>query len=461
MEKVELQNNRGISLRKLNLIMFILAVMISVVLLFAMNSTNRLYQKTHKITQNLLDWRKNAYELQLASDYLTEQIRCFAVTGDKQYLDNYFEEADVTKRREKALADLKSKHEDSDAVRELSDAMGESEHLMKREYYAARLTVEGYGYDINDYPEVIKLIQLSEEDQKLSEGDMKYAAASYLFDDEYLKSKKRINEDMQDCLEKLEIEVDKKQDTVSKQLEKQVLIEHVLTFVLIGIMLGIVILTSVLVFKPLRRCVELIRKENEIPLKGAYEVRFLAKNYNLMYYTTKENENKLNYEANHDKLTGLFNRRGYEFFLSNVDMETSSLLVLDLDKFKKINDVHGHDVGDKVIAKAATIILHSFRSQDYVCRIGGDEFAVIMIRSDASMKELIERKVKQINEALSNPDEPDIPPITCSAGVAFGKYGIAVSELFKRADRALYQSKESGRNCVSFYNKKFDEENEN
>ena len=180
-----------------------------------------------------------------------------------------------------------------------------------------------------------------------------------------------------------------------------------------------------------------------------------------MYYTTKENENKLNYEANHDKLTGLFNRRGYEFFLSNVDMETSSLLVLDLDKFKKINDVNGHDVGDKVIAKAATIILHSFRSQDYVCRIGGDEFAVIMIRSDASMKELIERKVKQINEALSNPDEPDIPPITCSAGVAFGKYGIAVSELFKRADRALYQSKKSGRNCVSFYNKKYDEENEN
>ena len=109
-------------------------------------------------------------------------------------------------------------------------------------------------------------------------------------------------------------------------------------FLLIGIMLGIVILTSVLVFKPLRDCVDIIRREEEIPLSGAYEVRFLAKNYNLMYYTTKENQSKLNYDANHDNLTGLFNRRGYDFFLNNVDMETSSLLIIDLDNFKNIND---------------------------------------------------------------------------------------------------------------------------
>ena len=259
---------------------------------------------------------------------------------------------------------------------------------------------------------------------------------------------------MTDCLDRLEDEVSKKQAKVSKELETQVFIEHALTFVLIGIMLGIVILTSILVFRPLRKCVELIRKEQEIPLKGAYEVRFLAKNYNLMYYTTKENENKLNYEANHDKLTGLFNRRGYEFFLSNVDMETSSILILDLDNFKDINDKYGHDVGDKVLANVARVILHSFRSQDYVCRIGGDEFAVIMIRSDSTMKELITRKVEHLNEVLSNPSDEEIPPVTCSVGVAFGRYGIAVSELFKRADRALYHSKDGGKQCVSFYSNK-------
>ena len=458
MDKQEKITTRGISLRKLNVIMFVLAVVISTVLLFAMNSTNSLYKKTHNMTQTLYHWREDAYNLQLGSDYLTEQIRCFAVSGDKTYLDKYFEEAEVTRRRDIALDNMKRNHEDSPAVRELAEAMSESDHLMKREYYAARLTVEGFGYDLNDYPEVIRLVELSAEDKALSAEEQRYAASRYLFDDEYLNAKRRINDNMTDCLDRLDDEVSKKQAKVSKELETQVFVEHLLTFVLIGIMLGIVILTSLLVFKPLRRCVELIRKEHEIPLKGAYEVRFLAKNYNLMYYTTKENENKLNYEANHDKLTGLFNRRGYEFFLSNVDMETSALLIIDLDNFKDINDEYGHDKGDEVIVNASRVLLHSFRSQDYVCRIGGDEFAVIMIRSDATMKDLITRKIEQLNDKLMHPSDESLPAISCSAGAAFGRYGVSVSELFKRADNALYESKENGKKCVSFYSTKPTEE---
>ena len=121
---------------------------------------------------------------------------------------------------------------------------------------------------------------------------------------------------MNNCLIALENEIDKKQSDVAQALQKQVLLEHILIIVLIIVTLAIVILTRILVFTPLSNCVKRIRKDAVIPLIGAYEVRFLAKNYNMMYYTTKENENMLNYDANHDKLTGLFNRRGYEFFLN-------------------------------------------------------------------------------------------------------------------------------------------------
>lgn len=444
---------KGISLRKLNIIMVVIAVLISTILLAAMSRTNIIYQRTHASTRELVEWREHSYNLQEASDYLTEQIRYFVVTGEKKYLDNYFEEVNVTKRRENALLDLKENHENSRAFRELSEAMSESVYLMNKEYYSARLAVEAYGYNINDYPEVVRLVELSEKDLTLTSEEQKYAAINYLFDDEYLQSKNRINDNTNDCLDKLDDEINDQQIYLTEKLEQQVFIEHILTIVLIGIMLGIVILTSVLVFRPLRNCVELIRKEAEIPLTGAYEIRFLAKNYNLMYYTTKENENKLNYNANHDELTGLYNRRGYDFFLKNVDMETSALMIIDLDKFKSINDTYGHDVGDKVIKKAANVILNSFRSQDYVCRIGGDEFAVIMIRSDSSHKNLIKRKVEMINSKLAN-DEDKIPAISCSVGVAFGKTGINVSELFKRADKALYTAKEGGRNGVSFYHSK-------
>jgi diguanylate cyclase (GGDEF)-like protein len=257
---------------------------------------------------------------------------------------------------------------------------------------------------------------------------------------------------MNDCLDRLEHDVYVMQNEMSSKLSQQVFIEHVLTFLLIGIMMGIVLFTRILVFNPLRNCVELIRREEEIPLSGAYEVRFLAKNYNLMYYTTKETENKLNYDVNHDPLTGLFNRRGYDFFLNNVDMETSALLIIDLDHFKEVNDHYGHDVGDKVIKKAANILLASFRSQDYVCRLGGDEFAVIMIRSDSSMKDLVTRKVEMILRKLNDTSEDEtIPAIACSVGCAFGRVGIKAQELFKRADNALYESKENGRGKVSFY----------
>ena len=445
-------SKRGISLRKLNIIMLIFAVVTSVALIYAMNRTNSLYKETHTITQDLLQWRQDSFDLKLASDYLTEEIRCFAVTGDKTHLDNYFNEAKERKRREKALDSLKEFHKDSSAIRKLEMGMSESLNLMKVEYYSARLTVEGYGLNVNEFPEEIRNVVLSEKDLSLPANDKKNEAVQLLFDHNYLSVKARINEDMNDCLDRLEQDVYIMQNDMAAKLSQQVFIEHVLTFLLIGIMMGIVLFTRILVFNPLRNCVELIRREEEIPLSGAYEVRFLAKNYNLMYYTTKETENKLNYDANHDPMTGLFNRRGYDFFLNNVDMETSALLIIDLDHFKEVNDHHGHDVGDKVIKKAADILLGSFRSQDYVCRLGGDEFAVIMIRSDSSMKDLICRKVEMILRKLNDTTaDESIPAISCSVGCAFGRVGVKAQELFKRADAALYESKENGRGKVSFY----------
>lgn len=447
--------NTGIPLRNLNAVMFFLAVIISIFLIIAMRKTISMYEHTHETTQNLNELRREANNLQVGSDYLTEQSRCFVVIGEKKYLDNYFEEANVTKRRDKALQSLQEYRESSEAVRELSKALAESNNLMNTEYYSMRLAIEGYGYDLSEYPEVIQNVHLSDTDLALPQHDQISKAADYLFNNDYLIAKLKITNSMQSCLSKLENELDKEQNNVAAKLRKQVAAEHILTFVLIFIVLGIVGLTSWLVFKPLRKCVDYIRNEQEIPPRGAYEVKFLAKNYNLMCYASKETKNKLNFDANHDELTGLFNRRGYEFFLKNVDMEKATLMIIDLDKFKDINDTYGHDIGDKAIKKAAELLRCSFRSQDYVCRLGGDEFAVIMVRTDASMKELITRKISLINETLGKPDSADgIPSLSCSVGVAFGRPGLNVKELFKRADTALYNAKENGRNGVAFYNKR-------
>ena len=103
-------------------------------------------------------------------------------------------------------------------------------------------------------------------------------------------------------------------------------------------MLVIVLLTTSLVIRPLGVCIEKIRDEEDIPVKGAYEIKFLAKTYNLMHQTNLAKKKKLTYEATHDKLTGLYNRRGYDFLMENLELESCALLLIDLDKFKNINE---------------------------------------------------------------------------------------------------------------------------
>ena len=442
--------NRGISLQNLNRIMMVLAIITSISLFFAMNRTTKVYERTHVVTRNYLDLRGDAYQLQAASDYLTEQIRCFAVTGEKQYLDKYFEEANASKRRERAIEELENRLGETEAINDLREAMNGSVELMTVEYYAGRLAAEAFEYDLEEFPEEIRGVRLTEQDQSLDREEKLHKAQELLFGENYRSQKEYISKYMQECLDDLVKMIDEKQAEAAKELRDQVFFEHVLTVVLIVILLGIVLLMVKLVFQPLRKAVELIRNEKDIPIKGAYEIRFLAKTYNLMNRANMESQEKLSHEATHDKLTGLYNRRGYDYLIKNVDWDTSALLLLDLDDFKKVNDTHGHDVGDLVLRKAADVIFKSFRSQDFVCRIGGDEFAVIMIHADAGLTGLIQNKIDKMNEILAQGDDR-IPAISLCAGISFGEAMHDVDRIFKEADDALYVSKKKGKHCISFH----------
>ncbi|MBQ1548109.1 MAG: hypothetical protein IIZ61_06915, partial [Lachnospiraceae bacterium] len=84
---------RGLSVRKFNIFMCIVAVFVSAVMFFAMQYTSRLYRETRVLSDNMVQQTHYAHDMQDASDYLTEQIRSFVISGEKEYLDNYFEEA--------------------------------------------------------------------------------------------------------------------------------------------------------------------------------------------------------------------------------------------------------------------------------------------------------------------------------------------------------------------------------
>ncbi len=155
------------------------------------------------------------------------------------------------------------------------------------------------------------------------------------------------------------------------------------------------------------------------------------------------------FKATHDSLTGLYNRAGYDLLLSGLDMKTTSLLLIDADNFKSVNDTYGHEMGDKVLRRIADTIKRSFRTEDCVCRIGGDEFVVFMAHTGEKQRGLIVSRIDRINAELGRAMD-DLPLISVSVGIAHG--GTAEpAQLFERADKALYETKSRGKRGYTFY----------
>ena len=157
--------------------------------------------------------------------------------------------------------------------------------------------------------------------------------------------------------------------------------------------LFLITLTSHLGIKPILKAVEKIKEDDPIPEIGANEFRYLAHTYNKMYSIYKGSLERLNFKASHDELTGAYNRSGYELLLSSVDMCTTHLILFDLDNFKRVNDTYGHETGDRVLKKLVQTLQNNFHNDDYICRIGGDEFVVFMVHTTQMQKQLISTKI--------------------------------------------------------------------
>lgn len=441
---------KGLPLGKLNYIMAAFTLVISVLLLFATRRTSSGYESMRHTEDNYLEWQQAANDLLAASDYLTEQVRGFVTTGNRDYLDYYFEEVNVTQRRDKSLEILHEGLGGTDSYLRAKAAVKQSDSLTSEEIYAMRLAIDAFGYDLSEYPRVMRTLSLLPQDEALPQREKLELARSMVFDNYYVRKKAAISENMQLCFADLVRQNERQQAASADEMHSLLSTQQALIIILIAIILLIVLLTSILVISPLLRGVLHIREEQPIPIIGSSEFRFLASTYNIMFETNREKKEKLAYEASHDKLTGLYNRAGYDFLLKNSMLESCALLLIDVDKFKAVNDTYGHDMGDRVLAHIAAVLKESFRSGDYICRIGGDEFAAIMVRSGSQFKGLIHDKVERMNNKLLHP-EGGLPPVSLSVGVAFGDSDNTTGSLVKDADLALYKVKNNGRCGCAFY----------
>ena len=151
---------------------------------------------------------------------------------------------------------------------------------------------------------------------------------------------------------------------------------------------------------------------------------------------------------NSDPLTGLYNRRGMKLFIEEfVRMRTEfAVLAVDIDFFKKVNDTYGHDKGDVVLKRLASVMKYHFRDNDICCRSGGEEFIILMATSDP---EITFQAAERLRKAVELTEMEDMGRVTISIGIAYWPNSSEdVEEVLRMADQKLYQAKREGRNCT-------------
>ena len=170
---------------------------------------------------------------------------------------------------------------------------------------------------------------------------------------------------------------------------------------------------------------------------------------------SRANQDELERLANFDSLTGLHNRRAILHRLDEHIKQVRryegelSLIMLDIDYFKKVNDQYGHLIGDEVLENVAVLMQQNVRNTDSVGRYGGEEFIIVLSETDLSSALIVAERLRNAIEAAEMRDfEGNTFGITVSQGVSSYKPGEDKQSLISRADDALYRAKQNGRNRV-------------
>ncbi len=452
-DKAQKLGTVAFNLRKASVFFMCIAFIAAISLLVVDLAATRGYERMAGASERYISAQMAAANMEISSDYLTDRVRCFVATGDIGYLNDFFTEVTVTKSRDKAVAGLEellAGGKESAAYRNLAKALVLSNELIGIEYHAMRLVLASGEYDMSAVPDEISGVALTEAEEALTARQMREMALGMVFDDTYMGYKERIREYVRLCTQEL-LQASRGEFTyVTERLRFLVNDQSIMTFIFLLIVLSLVLFIRSQIRKPLTKLVAVMQEQAVAEPMGAEELQFVTRTYNTILEENKIVNARLSHEASHDALTGLFNRWAYEMLSKSVDASHIALLLIDVDYFKSVNDTYGHDVGDRVLCRVAEVLKKSFRSVDIICRIGGDEFVVIMTRVDSTIEDIVLKKMEKANELLLNPTD-GLPPVSLSVGVAFADRKNPQGDIFKDADTALYRVKEAGRNGCRIY----------
>lgn len=446
---------KGLRIRTMSLWMVLGTILVSMLIGDGIINVMNRHRRLADITSDYIQTQNHVMNMSLGSNYLTEQARLYAITKESAHMEAYFTEVDETKRRENALQAIEEhlQGRDEAAFQMAVDALKLSNELMDLEIHAMTLAALSVKEDISQYDRRVQEYPLTQEELEYTQEQMADAARTLVFGQEYRDRKRQIEEKLAGVTEGITSICDQEKAESEKAMKNALLHQSFYTILVVALVIASYIMIAVLILRPIRLYVNGIKNNHFLDITGAYEFKYFAATYNNVYEMSLAQQNVLRQKAERDALTGLLNRQAFEQLKDQLSQAAKplALLLIDVDVFKSINDTYGHEVGDQALINTANLLSRSFRTADYVMRIGGDEFAVIMEEMHEDRKGIIRDKICAINQSLQNP-QTDLPKYSVSVGVAFSEEGYH-DELFRQADQALYHTKENGRCGCTFYEK--------
>lgn len=440
---------KGLSIKLLSAIIAAFVLLISSTLITSLVLISNENSKVNQANANYIALKQASNDVQVASDYLTAQVRLFVANFEKKYMDAYFEEANVTKRRENALetihhlAEKTSRHEEIHSS--MSKAVDESMDLMNVEFYAMKLICVDQSISYAEYPDVAKA-----NIESVAPENRKAEALNAVLGDAYVEQKEKITNYVDAAFAIIDELIGDNIKNASKSLNDVIAFQSVIISANVLFAIAIVLILIFVIIKPMDVAFHSIEGNKEINAYGSREFNYIVDAYNDVRSQNEKVKERLTYEAEHDKLTNLYNRTGYVSLYKRMRLSKVLYILIDVDGFKGINDEFGHDIGDKVLIRIAECLERRFGEDNaFVFRIGGDEFSVLIENVDQSTDDAVVERCEGVNRELSVA-QGRVPAISLSIGIAHGDEDDTTDTLFKKADRVLYKVKQTGKSGVIY-----------
>ena len=285
-------------------------------------------------------------------------------------------------------------------------------------------------------------MDLPEEEKQLSQKEKLEKAQKLVSNNEYRNKRGTIMREVSGCLDQLLEKTKNRQQRANTIFSDMYLKLEIAIMILVILLLSICIIVRKLIVVPLVYYNKSIMEGEIFPVIGAAELQKWAETYNKVFKENEETQRLIRRQAEHDAMTDALNRGSFEKLLHMYENGDTpyALILIDVDTFKTVNDMYGHAVGDEILKKVTGLLKKAFRSIDHVCRIGGDEFAVIITENPNQVEELIH----SFDSNVANWHGKFVDSMTVSYGWVFSterNWGSAY-EISKAADARMYQSKE-------------------